>query len=83
MRIDRSKLGGCPGYIQAWGDDQADKARAKGCDFLFQWSECGYPRGMRTDSEPFFGGVLYVFSELDADSKRPTLAHFSSFLQFT
>jgi hypothetical protein len=83
VRIDRSKLGGCPGYIQAWGDDQAEKARVAGCDFLFQWSESGYPRDMKTGPEPFLGGVVYVFSRLDSDAKIPTLARLLAFFQFT
>lgn len=78
---DESKVGGLPGYLQPWGDEEAAKARADGADFLFQWSEVSYPRTMKRGPYPFLFGTVYVFSRLDPTTRLPTLGGLVGFWQ--
>ena len=79
---DASKLGGGPGYIQGWGDQEAQKARARGAEFLFQWSENSLAAAhVEIDEAPFANGVVYVFARIDANSGRPTLEDLAAFWQ--
>lgn len=78
---DASKIGGMPGFIQRWGDKEASKSRARGGEFLFQWSENTYRRDMRQGAYPFLGGVVYVFSRVDPETKLPTLEDVVGFWQ--
>jgi hypothetical protein len=63
--IDASKIGGRPGYVQSWGGEEADKARAGGADFLFQWSDAGYPPDMKVGKSLLAFGVAYAFARLE------------------
>ena len=80
---DRSKLGGRPGYIQAWGDEEAEKAQRGGRGFLFQWCETDHPNDMDRGTYPFCGGVVYVFSRINPVTKLPELSDLSAFWQST
>jgi len=80
---DRSKLGGGPGYIQAWGDEQTARARSDGRCFLFQWCETDHPRDMDRGTYPFCGGVVYLFSRFSPATILPELAGTTAFWQST
>lgn len=75
VRIDASKIGGQPGYIQSWGDEQVAAYRARGGEFLLQWSENTYPDvdDMKLGSYPFLCGVVYIFARVDPETKLPVL----------
>ena len=65
-----SKVGGRPALIQKEGIALAlDKA---GLQFVCQWNELDFPRGMRIGNYPLAGGTLYLFGALAAARIDPT-----------
>ena len=82
---DASKIGGLPGYIQSWGDEEASKSRERGGEFLFQWSESSYASAheMKQGPAPFLFGVVYIFARVDPETKLPVLGDVMSFWQNT
>ena len=57
---ENSKIGGRVGLIQKEGIDEA--LAAEGWDFLLQWNELDFPRGMHIGTYPLAGGALYFFA---------------------
>ncbi len=82
---DASKVGGRPGFIQNWGDDQVAALRARGSEFLLQWSENSYAdaQEMEQGAAPFLFGVVYIFARVDPETKLPVLEDVMSFWQNT
>lgn len=80
---DASKIGGLPGFIQNWGDQEASKSRERRGEFLFQWSENTYALApdMKQGAYPFLCGVVYVFACVDPESKLPMLKDVVAFWQ--
>lgn len=72
---DASKIGGQPGYIQNWGDQEVAAYRERGGEFLLQWSENSYAdvSEMQQGSAPFLFGVVYIFARVDPETKLPVL----------
>ena len=79
--VSSSKLGGAPGFISNWGEQDAAKVEANGGGLLMQWSEEMYPRGMKVGPAPFQLGVVYVFSKVVAGV--PTLEDLGAIWQNT
>jgi len=82
VTIDASKLGGRPGYVQAWGPKWEAKAAERGGGFFFQWSESSFATsGIESGPFTFDGGVVYVFSRIDPAMSLPELADLGAFWQ--
>lgn len=79
VETDSSKLGGRPGYIQAWGPEEG--ARTTG-QFLFQWSENTLALAdVKSGPCPFDFGVVYAFCGIAPDGHTPRLEKFTAFWQ--
>lgn len=76
---DGSKVGGRPSLLQKEGIDL--ELEKTGLQFIAQWNELDFPRGMRIGTYPLAGGTLYLFGRL-ADASLDT-THLFGFWQRT